>query len=102
VELAQSALQNTPHPANPLYACRTHTIRTATNYRHAGVLAATGQAVIVNDNIGDTEKTSKELLSSLKELMTDKQKRLFRTKTTNPLTKKDAVLQITETIIQTT
>ena len=68
-------------------------------YRNAAVLAATGQAVIVDDHIGDCTKTSKELLRSLKELMSDDPNRLSRTNTTNPLTKNDPALQITKKII---
>ncbi len=71
-------------------------------YRNAAVLADSGQAIIVDDHIGDSEKTSKELLNSLKELMSDDQKRLSRTNTTAAQAAKDSALRIAEKIIQTT
>lgn len=68
-------------------------------YRNAAVLADSGQAVIVDDHIGDCEKTSTELLKCLEELMADDDKRLSRTNTANPLTKNDPALQIAKKII---
>ena len=71
-------------------------------YRNAAALVTAGQAVIVDDHIGDSDKTSKELQKCLEELMADDQKRLSRTNVDTPLTKNDPALKIAKKIIQTT
>lgn len=67
-------------------------------YKNAGILVDAGAAVIVDDNVEAPEKTAKNLLAALKDLMSNENKRCAMTAAARQIGNVDAAKQIVESL----